>query len=155
MDNTHSTRIEVRLSPNRLNMWLCFGRVVHQSHMGLFWRALYVEPGSIFSVVQWIENPHGTVLHQLSVLRAADAEAVGREPDLLPESRQLLRVAGAQKCNLVLALIDAIQDQDIDPIDVSPDYWPVLHWRLSTNQDPHLYTRDEHQMYLDQVVQKR
>ena len=154
MDNTHTTRIDVRLIPNRLNIWVCFGQVVHEHYIGLNWRALYFAPGSIFGVVQRIENPHGTVMQQLSVLRALDAEAVAREPDLSPKN-PLLRVAGDRKCNLVLALINAIQDQDIDAADVCPDYWRVLHWRLSTNRDPHLYTRAEHQLYLDQVDQKR
>ena len=155
MDNTYATRIEVRLMPNRLNIWVCFGRVVHENYIGLIWRALYFAPGSIFGVVQRIENPHGTVMQQLSVLQAPDDEAVAREPDLSQECRLLLRVAGDRKCTLVLALIDAIQDQDIDPADVCPDYWRALHWRLSTNRDPHLYTRVEHQLYLDQLVQKR
>jgi hypothetical protein len=31
----------------------------------------------------------------------------------------------------------------------------LLHWRLATNRDPHLYMRAEHQLYLDQIVQKR
>jgi hypothetical protein len=141
--------------PNCLNVWVCFGRAVHEDYLGLIWRALYFAPGSIFGVVQRIENPHGTVLQQLSILRAFDAEAVARGPDLSRGFPTLLRVAGTRKCNLVLALIDAIEDQDIDPADVCPDYWRVLHWRLSTQRDPHLYTRAEHQLYLDQIVQKR
>jgi hypothetical protein len=31
----------------------------------------------------------------------------------------------------------------------------VLHWRLSTGRDPPLYTRAEHQLYVEQTVQKR
>jgi len=155
VDNTHTTRIEVRLIPNLLNVWVCFGRAVHEDYLGLLWRALYFAPGSILGVAQRIENPHCTIVQQLTVLRAPDAKAVARERGVSPECDRLLRVAGTQKCRLVLALIDAIQDQYIEPADVCPDYWRNLHWRLATRRDPHLYTRAEHQLYLDQTVQKR
>jgi hypothetical protein len=141
--------------PNRLNVWVCFGRPIHELYLGPIWRALYFSPGSIFGVVQRTENPRGTIAQQLSIWRARDDDAAIRGPDPLPGYHHLLQVTGDRSCTLVLALIDAIQDQDIDPPDVCPDYWRLLHWRLSTRRDPHLYTRAEHQLYLDHVVQKR
>jgi hypothetical protein len=152
--DTHTTRIEVRLMPNRLNVWTCFGRTVHEQYLGPIWRALYFAPGSTFGVVQRIENLHATAIHRLLVLRTFESGEITRATGASSGYAQLLRVAGSRKVNLVLALIDAIQDQDIDPADACPDYWRVLHWRLATHRDPHFYTRAEHQFYLDQMVQK-
>jgi hypothetical protein len=154
VDHSHTTRIEVRLMPNRLNVWTCFGRTVHEQYLGPIWRALYFAPGSTFGVVQRIENLHATAIHRLLVLRTFESGEITRATGASSGYAQLLRVAGSRKVNLVLALIDAIQDQDIDPADACPDYWRVLHWRLATHRDPHFYTRAEHQFYLDQMVQK-
>jgi hypothetical protein len=147
------TRIELNFIPHRINLWLCFGHADQDHILDPIRRALYFAPQSVFGLVHWQTNTFGTTTQQLYVLRATSPHqrAVLFER-ASPGVECLLRVAGEHKVNHVLALIDVIEDQDIDPAQVSPNYWRLIHNRLATCLEPHRYTRAAHVAYLARLA---
>ena len=60
----------------------------------------------------------------------------------------LLRVGTAGKVQAALRLIDAIEATRIDPADVVPTYWRMVHNRLAARVEMSPYTPDRHSAYL-------
>jgi len=147
------TRVELVFVPHRINIWLCFGHADQDRVLDPIRRALYFAPQSVFGLVHWQTNTFGTTTQQLYVLHATlpDHRPVPSERASLG-AECLLRVAGERKVNQVLALIDVIEDQDIDPAQVSPNYWRQIHSRFAVGLEPSLYTRAAHVAYRERLA---
>ena len=78
-------------------------------------------------------------------MRAIDR---GETYQTLPGGDTLLRISGWPKVERVLQAVDAIEAQDIDPVDAAPDHWRHLRNRLVTGEPPRPYSRDQHRAWL-------
>src|SRR6202045_4867177 len=126
------TRVALVFIPQRINVYLRFGR--HKNKWIVDSHRCVAEfcPGEIFCRIRWQANEYGTTVWELSILQAAaPGESVRRVAGVVPGALLLLRVDGPQKVQAVLRLIDAIEAQQIDPSNVAPSYWQVAHNRFA------------------------
>lgn len=143
------TRVALVFVPQRMNVYLRFGRPVRERIIDDRRRVAEFTPESIFCRIRWEANDYGTTLWQLSVLQAGRrGDALQRVAGVVPGAALLLHVDGAAKVQPVLRLIDAIQAQQIDPADVSTSYWRTAHNRLAARVEVGPYTLDRHAAHL-------
>ena len=114
-----------------------------------FTRDAIFGPNLVFELVYWEANQYGTIRWQLKILRTVEredsfVEIYGIEPGV----QVLLRVSREAKVKRVLALIDAIESLGIDPVEVPPRYWNVVHNRLCANLEAPEYSLSRHLAYL-------
>jgi hypothetical protein len=143
------TRVALVFVPGKRNVWLRFGRAVHETIIDTRRRTAAFVPGAVFCRVRWEANAYGTVLWQLAVLQAATpGEAQQRVTGIVPGATLLLHARTAGKVQATLRLIDAIEATKIDAADVAPSYWRMVHNRLAARVEAQPYTPDRHAAYL-------
>ncbi|EHK54328.1 DUF2840 domain-containing protein [Allomesorhizobium alhagi] len=143
------TRVELVWIVKQIEHWIRFGRPAREQVLDRRRRILFFPPGSVFALVRWAANEHGTVLSRLDILRAVGrGEACQTIPTVTPGGDILLRVDGWPKVERMLQLIDAIEASDIDPAEASPDHWRHVHNRLAAGETPRAYTRQRHRAFL-------
>ena len=103
----------------------------------------------MFCTVRWQGNAYGTILWQLSILRAvAPWERASILVDVDPGAEVLLRVASKAHVRQVLKLITRIEAQHIDPAVVSIAYWRCVQNRLMTRELIPEYGAQQHAAHL-------
>jgi hypothetical protein len=143
------TQVELVWIEKQTEHWIRFGREVREQVLDRRRRLLFFPPGSIFALVRWAANEHGTVLSRLDILRTVPRGAPCQTiPTVTPGGDILLRVDGWPKVERVLQLIDAIEAIDIDPAEASPDHWRHVHNRLAVGERPRAYTMARHRAFL-------
>jgi hypothetical protein len=143
------TQVELVWIEKQIENWIRFGRELRDLILDRRRRILFFPPGSVFAVVRWAANEHGTVLSRLDILRAVErGEPCQTVPTVTPGGEVLLRVDGWPKVERVLQLIDAIEAIGIEPADVSPDHWRHVHNRLAAGETPRAYTMQRHRAFL-------
>ena len=143
------TRVALVFVPEKRNVWLRFGRPAHETIIDTQRRTAEFVPGAVFCRIRWEANAYGTTLWQLAVLQAAaPGEALQRIAGIVPGATLLLHVGAAAKVQVVLRLIDAVEATRVDPADVAPSYWRMVHNRLAARVDVSPYTPDRHAAYL-------
>jgi hypothetical protein len=126
-----------------------FGRIGQQHVIDGHWRVVSFAAGSIFALLRWAGNVHGTVQSRIDILRAvAPGEPYITVPDVRPGGDSLLHISGWPRVEKVLQAIDAVEALGIDPADVAPGYWQHVHNRLSVGDRPRSYTQSQHQAWL-------
>ena len=112
-------------------------------------RVVKVNPGTVFCRIRWEANAYGTTLWQLAVMQAvARGERMQLVAGILPGSAILLLVDGGKQVPAVLRVIDAIEALKIDPADVAPSYWRMVHNRLAARIEATPYSHARHAAYL-------
>ena len=102
-------------------------------------------PETIFCLVRWAANEHGTIISRVDIVRAVDrGEPFQTLPFVRPGGDILLRLDGWPKVQRALAAIDAVEALGLDPADASPDHWRHVHNRLSAGLEPSAYTPERH-----------
>jgi len=140
------TQVELLWIEKQTEHWVRFGR---EQILDRRRRILFFPPGSVFALVRWAANEHGTVLSRLDILRTVDCDAACQTvPTVTPGAEVLLHVDGWQKVERVLQLIDAIEARGIDPIGVSPDHWRHVHNRMTVGETPRAYGLRQHRAFL-------
>ena len=148
MTGTH-TRVALTYISERMNVWLRFGRPVGETIVDDRRRVVKFSPGAVFCRLRWDANAYGTTLWQLAVLQAVVRnEPMQRVTGIIPGALLLLHVDGVKRVQAVLRLIDAIEALRIDPADVAPSYWRMLHNRLAARVEAAPYSRARHAAYL-------
>lgn len=143
------TAVELVWIGKQIEHWIRFGRELGEQVLDRRRRILFFRPGSIFALVRWAANEHGTVLSRLDILRAVPRGAPCQTiPTVTPGGDILLRVDGWPKVQRVLQLVDAIEAIGIDPAEVSPDHWRHVHNRLAAGETPRAYTVARHRAFL-------
>ena len=143
------TAVELVWMEKQIEHWIRFGRELREQVLDRRRRILFFPPGSIFALVRWAANEHGTVLSRLDILHAVRRGAPCQTiPTVTPGGDILLRVDGWPKVERVLQLIDAIEAIGIDPVEVSPDHWRHVHNRLAAGETPRTYTIARHRAFL-------
>ncbi|MGH0223163.1 DUF2840 domain-containing protein [Sinorhizobium meliloti] len=141
--------VELVWIEKQIEHWIRFGRELREQVLDRRRRILSFPPGSIFALVRWAANEHGTVLSRLDILRVVPRGAPCQTiPTVTPGGDILLRVDGWPKVERVLQIIDAIEAIGIDPVDVSPDHWRHVHNRLAAGETPRAYTLQRHRAFL-------
>ncbi|SAK15267.1 hypothetical protein UA18_01207 [Burkholderia multivorans] len=143
------TRVSVAYIEQRIDVYLRFGepaRVVRLDHRR---RVAVFLPRAMFCRIHWQANDYGTIRWQLMVMQACTPlDTVQRIPGVLPGARLLLHAEGEPVVRAVLAQLDAIEAQNIAPVDVSPAYWRTLGNRLAARLPLPTYTAERHAAWL-------
>jgi hypothetical protein len=143
------TRVALVFVPEKRNVWLRFGRPARETIIDTQRRTAVFNPGSVFCRIRWEANAYGTVLWQLAVVQAAaPGETLQRIAGIVPGATLLLHVRTARNVQATLRLIDAIEATRIDPADVAPSYWRMVHNRLAARVEVSPYTSERHAAYL-------
>jgi hypothetical protein len=133
----------------RVNVWLRFGRPVHETVLNRWRRVAVFEPGAVCCRVKWIANDYGTALWQLMVLQAPmPFDGALRISGVAPGARILLRADGELQVKAVLVVIDSIEASGIDPCAVAVTYWCTIGNRLAARQPLPEYTVERHAAYV-------
>jgi hypothetical protein len=143
------THVELIWLEQRIEHWIRFGRDVAEQILDRRRRILSFAPDSIFAYIRWVSNDYGTIISRIEIVRAvAPGEPYTTIGFMRPGGELLLRVAGWPKVQRVLALIDAIEQAGIDPVDVCPDHWRHIHNRLAAGEEPRPYRSERHAAWL-------
>jgi hypothetical protein len=143
------TRVALVFVPGKRNVWLRFGRPAHETAIDRQRHVAEFSAGAVFCRIRWEANAYGTVAWALAVTQtAAPGETLQRIAGIVPGAMLLLHVRTAAKVQAVLRLIDAIEATRIDPADVAPTYWRMVHNRLAARVEVSPYTPDRHAAYL-------
>ena len=128
-------RVSLAFVEHRVNVYLRFGQPARKIVLDRWRRAALFAPGAVCCRIKWLGNDYGTALWQLMVLQAPmpfdDAQRVA---GVLPGARILLRADGELAVKTVLAAIDAIETDGIDPCAVAATYWRMVGNRLAARR---------------------
>jgi hypothetical protein len=143
------THVELVWLRKRIENYIRFGTIAEKRIISRSRRIVSFAPGSIFAFARWAANDYGTIASRLDVLRAvAPGCRCSTVAYVRPGAEILLTASGWPKVEQVLKIIDRIEALDIDPVDVSPDYWRHVHSRFAARENPRPYTRQRHQAWL-------
>lgn len=143
------TLVELIWVENEIECWIRFGRIVHERILDRRRRIVGFLPDSLFAVVRWRSNDHGTVLSRIDILRAVrPGQRYSTIVQVQPGGESLLRSAGWVRVERVLRVIDSVEAQGVDPEDAAPDYWRHVHARLIAGEPPRAYTPARHRAWL-------
>ena len=138
------TRVTVLFLADRVNDRVRFGTPAGERIIDRRARIELYAPGAVFGYVQWRADRHGTQLWRVWVLQAAvpgvRAETV---PGVAPSAHIWLSAAGFARVTRALALIDAIEAQELDPAALPESYWRTVHNRIAAGLEPRVYTPAE------------
>ncbi|TGS10348.1 DUF2840 domain-containing protein [Mesorhizobium sp. M2E.F.Ca.ET.209.01.1.1] len=143
------TTVELIWIEKRIEHRLRFGRPANQTIIDKRRRVVAFAPGSIFAFVRWAANDFGTIVSRIDIVRAVfPGEPHQTLPYIRPGGEILLKIAGWDKVERVLELIDAIEAIGLDPVEASPDYWRQTHNRLVAGGTPRAYSLEQHRAFL-------
>ncbi|BCG86595.1 hypothetical protein MesoLj113c_27050 [Mesorhizobium sp. 113-3-9] len=143
------TTVELTWIEKRIEHRIRFGHPVHETIIDKRRRVVGFAPGSIFAFVRWAANDFGTVVSRIDIVRAVlAAEPYQTLPYIRPGGEILLKIAGWDKVERVLQLIDAIEAIGLDPAEAAPDYWRQTHNRLVAGGTPRIYSVEQHRAFL-------
>ena len=142
-------RVSLAFVEHRVNVYLRFGQPARKIVLDRWRRAALFAPGAVCCRIKWLGNDYGTALWQLMVLQAPmpfdDAQRVA---GVLPGARILLRADGELAVKTVLAAIDAIETDVIDPCAVAATYWRMVGNRLAARRPLPAYTAERHAAHI-------
>ncbi|TPK88240.1 DUF2840 domain-containing protein [Mesorhizobium sp. B2-4-13] len=143
------TVVELIWIEKRIEHRIRFGRPAHETILDKRRRVIGFAPGSVFAFVRWAANDFGTIVSRIDIVRAVlPAEPYQTLPYVRPGGEILLKIAGWDKVERVLQLIDAIEAIGLDPADSAPDYWRQTHNRLVAGETPCAYSLEQHRAFL-------
>nr|WIE91308.1 DUF2840 domain-containing protein [Mesorhizobium sp. WSM4875] len=143
------TTVELTWIGKRIEHRIRFGRPADQTIIGKRRRVVGFAPGSVFAFVRWAANDFGTVVSRIDIVRAVlPGEPYQTLPYVRPGGEILLKIAGWDKVERVLQLIDAIEAIGLDAVEAAPDYWRQTHNRLIAGGTPPAYSLEQHRAFL-------
>lgn len=143
------TTVELSWIEKRIEHRIRFGRPVHETIIDQQRRVVGFAPGSVFAFVRWAANDFGTVVSRIDIVRAVlRSEPYQTLPYIRPGGEILLKIAGWDKVERVLQLIDAVEAIGLDPAEAAPDYWRQTHNRLVAGATPRAYSLEQHRAFL-------
>jgi len=149
MDN--ATQVELTWIKDRIENRICFGHVVDETVVDATQRIVSFAPASIFAFVRCAWDQYGTNVSRIDILRAVRrGQSYSTVPCVRPGGEILLRLVGQSKVESALKAIDAVRKLDIDPADSEPEYWRMVHNRLTVKPPDkfHMYTHSQHNAWL-------
>lgn len=148
-DGLPLTRVSLLYIERRINLYLRFGCLLRVHQIDRWRRCAVFSPAQLFCRIRWESNDYCTRRWQLMVLQSGrPEEGMQRVRGIRPGAHLLLNAEGERAVRAVLARIDAIEAQDIEPTEVSPAYWRLLHNRLAARQPLPDYDAERHAAWL-------
>lgn len=146
---TRLTRVSLAFVERRLNLYLRFGHPVQRLRQDRWRDCAFFLPGAHLARVRCETGDGGVVRLQLLILQACRrTENMQRIPGVEPGAALLLHADGQRQVRAVLSQVDAVDALGIDPVDVSPAYWRMLHRRLDAGMALPAYTAGQHAAWL-------
>lgn len=146
------TRVRLVSLPRRCHVWLRFGCPISETLVSKCQRFVYFTPHALFATLRWHGNEYGTILWQLSILRAiSPREVASKVADVDPGGEVLLRASGKGNIQRVLSLIHRIEALKIETATVNPNYWRTVQNRVLVRDMLPDYTPEEHAAYLTRI----
>lgn len=146
---TRLTRVSLAFVERRLNLYLRFGHPVQRLRQDRWRDSAFFLPGARLARVRCETGDGGAMRLQLLVLQACRrTENMQRIPGVEPGAALLLHAEGQRQVRAVLSQVDAIETLGMDPVDVSPAYWRMLHRRLDAGMPLPAYTAEQHAAWL-------
>lgn len=143
------THVELVWLKKRIENYIRFGKVTANRNIDQARRVVSFASGSIFAFVRWTVNDCGTVASRIDIPRTvATGERCSTVAYVRPGADILLTATGWPNVEKVLKVIDTIEAINIDPVEVSPDYWRHVQSRLAAREAPRPYTRQRHEAWL-------
>ncbi|RWB70426.1 MAG: DUF2840 domain-containing protein [Mesorhizobium sp.] len=143
------TTVELTWIEKRIEHRIRFGRPADQTIIDKRRRVVAFAPGSIFAFARWAANDFGTIVSRIDIVRAVfPGEPHQTLPYIRPGGEILLKIAGWDKVERVLQLIDAVEAIGLDPVETAPDYWRQTHNRLVAGGTPRTYSLEQHRAFL-------
>lgn len=143
------THVELTFIPKRVEFWIRFGRIAEEKTLDRRRHIVSFASNSIFALVRWAANEHGTIISRIDILRAvSQGEAYSTVPFVRPGGDILLRLDSWPRVERALRAIDTVEAIGIDPADAAPDHWRHVHNRLTVGSEPRAYTRRRHDAWL-------
>ncbi len=143
------TLVELTWIEKRIENWIRFGHESYEQKLDRRRRLVGFSSETIFCLVRWAANEHGTIISRVDIVRAVNSgEPYQTLPFVRPGGDILLKINGWPKVERVLQIIDAIEAQAIDPAEVSPDHWRHVHNRLTAGHEPRAYSASQHKAFL-------
>ena len=149
MDN--ATQVELTWIKDKVENRICFGHVVDETVVDGTRRIVSIAPASIFSFLRWAKDPYGASVSRIDILRAVrPGQGYSTIPYVRPGGEILLRLAGQSKVESALKAIEAVRKLGIDPADSEPEYWRMVHNRLTVTPPDRFntYTLSQHNVWL-------
>jgi hypothetical protein len=147
--NDGLTHVELTWIEGKLEHWIRFGRIAQDRILTRRTRVVSFRPGAVFAFVRWASNGFGTIASRIDVVQAvAPREPYTTLPFVRPGGDILLRIEGWPNVSQVLAAIDAVEAEDVDPCDAAPDHWRHVHNRIAAGHPPRRYTLERHRAWL-------
>lgn len=144
-----TTLVELTWIEKRIENWIRFGRANYEQKLDKHRRLVGFSPEMIFCLVRWAANEYGTIISRIDIVRAVDrGEPFQTLPFVRPGGESLLKIGGWPKVERVLGIIDAIEAQDVEPAEVSPDHWRHVHNRMTAGDGPRAYSASQHKAFL-------
>lgn len=146
---TTLTEVELYFLKGKIERWIRFGAPLNERTLDRRRRVAYFAPGSIFAIVCWASNGHGTLVSRIDILCACRSiEPYSTVPAVKPGAEILLRATGWDKVQRVLHAIDSVESLGLAPQDICPDHWRHVHNRLAAGLPARPYSRERHQAWL-------
>jgi len=143
------TRVELHFGRDLFNYYIRFGEPESREEPDRRRAFEYFAPGQLFGYVRWEANEYGTQDWRLWVLRAGDTVfPLHRIPGVTPGAEILLELTGGTRVRRAFEAIDGIEEQGIDPSDVSPTYYVQVHQRILTRLPIPAYSSGRHRARL-------
>ncbi|TIP00301.1 MAG: DUF2840 domain-containing protein [Mesorhizobium sp.] len=143
------TTVELTWIEKRIEHRIRFGRPADQMIIDKRRRVVAFAPGSVFAFVRWAANDFGTIVSRIDIVRAVfPGEPHQTLPYIRPGGEILLKIAGWDKVERVLQLVDAVEAIGLDPVETAPDYWRQTHNRLVAGGTPRAYSLEQHRAFL-------
>jgi len=146
---TADTRVELLHLEGKIERWIRFGRHAYEEILDRRRRALWFAPGAVFAFVRWASGDYGTLVSRIDIVCARDAgQPITTVPGVTPGGESLLRLSGWPRVDQVLAAIDQVEAQGVQPEDACPDHWRHVHNRITASERPRPYALERHRAWL-------
>ena len=139
------TRVDLLSLRRRINVYLRFGRPARMQTVDLHRRFAYFLPRATLCRIWWERNDYGTTRWELAVLQApVPSDTAQSVVGVTPGAHILLLVSGPRLVKRTLSACRDIEHRGIALSDVSPNYWRVLHNRLTGGAEAGCYDTNRH-----------
>ena len=148
-DDQPLTRVSLLYIEQRVNLYLRFGYPLRLHRVDRWRRCAVFSPAQQFCRIHWVSNDYGSIHWKLMVLQTGKpGEGMQRVRGIRPGADILLNAEGPRQVPAILAQIDAIEAQCIEPAEVSPAYWRLLNNRLAARLPLPDYDPERHAAWL-------
>ena len=143
------TWVELIHHPGAVERWVRFGAHADELILDRRSRFLGFSPGVAFAFVRWAGGDFGTTVSKIAILRAVPrGQPLTTTPGVSPGAEVLLNVSGWSRVRSVLAAIDTVEALGLDAGAAVPDYWRVLHHRVTAGIAARDYSLERHAAWM-------